>query len=200
MPPATFARADALFDPAPCVRAYPLTLPRDHRWAARAPTGPYASAAPKPIVAENEAARHYANSPVCLFYAGCGRLPADIAAARGSVRDKCDRAAGMALTIQIVAMRSHAADGARHPVIAEALVRPATARTMEALVRLVCLSRANRDRSSLVAARNQRRRRCRAAGPAMPPQDVRFARRVSPLTIAGQTVGMGACSSAWARR
>ena len=50
------------------------------------------------------------NAPY-LFYAGCHRLPADIAAARSSDRGKRDRAAGIALTIQIVAMRSLAADG-----------------------------------------------------------------------------------------
>lgn len=93
------------------------------------------------LVADCRAHKNACGKRALPIYAGCHRLLADIAAARSSDRGKRDRAAGMALTIQFVAMRSLAAGGARHPVIAEALVRFATARMMEALVCLIGLSR-----------------------------------------------------------
>ena len=80
-------------------------------------------------------------------YAGCRRLPP----VRSSIRGERDRAAGMGLTVQIVALRKRARRHLRRPAAANAIVRPALGRddprdsdVTQALVRFgtVCIVKA----------------------------------------------------------
>ena len=61
-------------------------------------------------------------------------LPADPAPARRSDRGECDRAAGMAVTIQIVAKRKLAPAAAKCWIVAKAMAPVDAARQVKAIV------------------------------------------------------------------